>query len=296
MSEGAHKTSVSPYEFQHETGTPAERPPPGSCDCQFHVYGDPAVYPMIPTRYYEPPRAGTIENAIRMHRTLGFDRGIIVHPSVYGQDHRLLYDMLAQYPNYRGTAIVDESVSDAELRALDAAGVRGVRFNFSRQWGKVMEDLPFERFADRLGALGWHVKVRTKGAEILEHEALFRRLAVTTVIDHLGHLDCSRGVDQPAVQLIDELLSRENWWIKVSNADRFSKAGYPWNDALPIAQTFIKTAPDRVIWGTDWPHVNYPKPVPNDVEMYELFCRYTPDREIRRKILVDNPARLYGFT
>jgi predicted TIM-barrel fold metal-dependent hydrolase len=158
-----------------------------------------------------------------------------------------------------------------------------------------MDPLVFERLAGRLGALGWHVKVRTKGAEILEHAALFRRLATPAMIDHLGHLDCSLGVSQPAVQFINELLASGNWWIKLSNADRFSKTGYPWDDAVPIAQSFIAAAPDRCVWGTDWPHVNYPKPIPNDVEMFELFCRYAPATALRRQILVDNPARLYGF-
>jgi predicted TIM-barrel fold metal-dependent hydrolase len=284
-----------PYTFQLETRTPKELPPPGSCDAQFHVYGDPAVYPMVPKPLYQPPPAGTIENAIRMHRALGFERGVIVHPSVYGGDHRLLLDCLSQYKNYRGTALVDERISDAELRRLHEAGVRGARFNFSRQWGEVMEPAPFERIADRLGALGWHVKVRTKGAEILEHEALFRRLEIPVVIDHLGHLDASLGADQPAVRFIEDLLAKQTWWIKLSNADRFSKTGYPWDDAVPIARRFIAVAPDHVIWGTDWPHVNYSKPVPNDADLFELLLRYAPDPVLRRKILVDNPARLYDF-
>lgn len=290
-----HEIKKSPYEFQEQTRRPIELPPPGSCDGQFHVYGDPSVYPMIPNRLYEPPKAGTIENAIRMHRALGLERGVIVHPSVYGSDHRLLLDCLAEYKNYRGTALVDERVTNAELRELDAAGVRGARFNFSRQWGEVMDAAAFERIADRLAQLGWHAKVRTKGAEILEHEELFRRLTVPVVIDHLGHLDCTLGVDQLAVRFINELLAKGNWWIKVSNADRFSKNGFPWDDAVPIAQSFIATAPDRIIWGTDWPHVNYSKPVPNDADLFELLFRYAPDPVLRRKILVDNPARLYGF-
>ena len=290
------------YEFQRETRRPARLPPPGACDCQIHVYADASVFPFHPGRFYDPPPDTTFEHARAMHRVLGFQRGVIVHTSVNGTDNRLLLDCLAtDNRNYRGVALVDDSFSDAALDALHAAGVRGARFQFKRSWGNganttgtVHQADDFERIVDRIARLGWVVKLRTSGPELIEHEALFRRLtSVRVVIDHMGHLDMRLGVEQPACQLILDLLSRPNWWMQLSNGPKHSDP--PYDDAVAVARSFIAAAPDRTVWASDWPHVGYHKPVPNTADLFELLYRYAPDEGTLHKILVENPARLYGF-
>ena len=288
------------YEFQRDVRRPDRPPPPAACDCQIHVYADAKDYPFNPGRFYDPPPDTTFKHARAMHRTLGFTRGVVVHTSVNGTDNRLLLDALAADPvNYRGIALVDGSTSDAELDALHAAGVRGARFQFKRSWGdgvsgggKVHERDDFLRTVERIAKRGWVVKLRTSGPELLEHEKLFRELTdVKVVIDHLGHLEVRLGVQQPAAQLILELLRQPNWWIQLSNGAKHSDA--PYDDAVAIARAFIAAAPGRAIWASDWPHVGYHKPVPNTADLFELLYRYAPDERTFHEILVENPDRLY---
>jgi 2-pyrone-4,6-dicarboxylate lactonase len=289
------------HELEREIRTPRRLPPPGAWDTQIHVYGDPQRYPYHPGRFYDPPDDTGMANARAMHRILGFDRGVIVHTSVNGTDNRLLLDCLAEDPeHYRGVALIDDSVTDAELRRLHAAGVRGARFQFKRNWGdgvagqgKIHPHDDFLRSVERIGKLGWAVKLRTSGPELIEHEALFRSLTgVNVVIDHLGHLDMRLGVGQPAAQLILDLLKQPNWWIQLSNGPKHADA--PYDDAVAIACAFIAVAPDRAIWASDWPHVGYHKPVPNTTELFELLERYAPDPAQYHRILIENPQRLYG--
>lgn len=281
-----------PYAFVRETRRPRRPPPPGSTDAQIHVYGDPAVYPLDAGRVYDPFEA-TLDDALAMHRTLGIARAVIVQPTAYGTDHRLLLDSLRRTPQNRGTAIVDDTLGDAELERLHAAGVRGARFNFTARMGAIPTPDAFERSIRRIAELGWHAKIRSSGAELVEHEALLRRLGVTVVIDHMGHLDLRAGVDQPAARLVVDLLREHGWWIMLSNADK--QLAPPWDDAVPLARAFIEAAPDRVLWATDWPHMGFvDRPAPNDADLLELLYRYADDdAEVLERILVDNPERLY---
>ena len=231
-----------------------------------------------------------------MHATLGIERGVIVQATAHGTDHKILIDGLAAAgPNYRGVAIIDDSVSDEELHRLHEAGVRGARFNFWKQLNIVPTPDGFLRSIERVKPLGWHAKVHSAGDEWLEIADLLDQVEIPIVIDHIGHPDLSRGLDQPALEMLFGLLEKDNWWVMVSNADRCSVETDTWSDALPLAQRFIEAAPDRAIWCTDWPHVQYRKPMPNDAELLEFLYRAAPDPEQRRKILVDNPARLFGF-
>jgi len=290
------------YELQRAIRPPKRPPPPGAWDTQIHVYGDPDRFPYDAGRFYTPPPDTDFANADAMRRVLGFDRTVIVHTSVNGTDNRLLLDCLAQDPeHYRGVALVDNSLSNADLRTLHAAGVRGARFQFKRNWGdgvaqegKIHPHDDFLRIVERIGKLGWAVKLRTSGPELIEHEALFRKLSgVRVVIDHLGHLNMRLGVDQPAAQLIRDFLTSPDWWIQLSNGAKHSDA--PYDDAVAVARSFIAVAPDRAIWASDWPHVGYYKPVPNTTDLFELLERYAPDPAQYRRILVENPQRLYGY-
>lgn len=281
--------------FRADTRKPETPPPPASCDSQVHVFGDPAKYPLRPTGAYPPPADATITEALRMHRTLGLERGVIVQATVHGTNHQILFDALAQAgPAYRGIAIVDDTVSDLELRRLHEAGVRGARFNFWKQLNIAPTPETFLRSIDRIKEYGWHAKVHSAGEEWLDLKDLLAKVNIPVVIDHMGHPDLRKGIGQPTIRMLLDLLRNENWWVMISNADRFSAEQQIWDDALPLAQTLIAAAPDRAIWCTDWPHVQYRKPMPNDAELLEFLYRAAPDPVVRRKILADNPARLFG--
>lgn len=282
--------------FCADTRKPNEAPPADSCDCQVHVFGDPEKYSLRRGGAYPPPSDATMTEAMRMHRTLGVSRGVVVQATVHGTNHSILYDALAEGgKNYRGIAIVDDTVSDQELRKMHEAGVRGARFNFWKQLNIAPTPEGFLRSLDRIKEYGWHAKVHSAGDEWLDLKDLLLKAKIPIVIDHMGHPELGRGVDQPCVNMLFDLLRHENWWVMISNADRFSAQTQKWSDALPLAQKLIAAAPGRAIWCTDWPHVQYRKPMPNDAELLEFLYRATPDPAVRKQILVDNPSKLFGF-
>ncbi len=281
--------------FESNTRKPAEPPPPKSFDSQVHVFGPVERYPTRVGAAYVPWADATGDAAERMHRALGIERGVIVQATVYGTDHRALVDALSGRANYRGVAIIDDSVSDQELRRLHEAGVRGARFNFWKQLKIVPTPEGFKRSVDRISEYGWHARIHAAGDEWLELKGLLSNPRIPMVIDHMGHPDLHRGVDQPVVKVLLDLLKDENWWVMISNADRFSAADRSWDDVMPLAQTLLAAAPDRAIWCTDWPHVQYRKRMPNDAELLEFLFRVAPSAELRRKVLVDNPSRLHKF-
>ena len=282
--------------FRADTRKPTEPPPPKSCDCQVHVFGPIERYPTRAGASYVPPADATGDAAERMHRTLGLERGVIVQATAYGTDHSAMVDALQGRPHYRGVAIIDNGVSDLELRRLHEAGVRGARFNFWKQLKIVPTPDGFERSIARISEYGWHARIHAAGDEWLDLEELLSKPRIPMVIDHMGHPDVCGGVDQPVLRLLRDFLKRENWWIMISNADRFSAAEQIWEDVVPIAESFLSAAsPDRVIWSTDWPHVQYRRPMPNDAELLEFLFRVVPGAELRHKVLADNPARLHGF-
>jgi predicted TIM-barrel fold metal-dependent hydrolase len=274
---------------------PSEPPPPGSCDCQFHVFDpDRGQYPVAPKHAYDLP-VGSIDDALRMHRALGIDRGVVVQPALYGADNRLLADTLAGLTNYRGIAIVDDTVSDAELLRLDGLGVRGARFNFSSVLGLTPSDDEFRRSIRRISELGWHARVNAVGEGLLDIATLLRDVTCPVVLDHMAHVQFSRGMNQPVFALALDLLANENVWIMLSWADRRSTREYPQSDTVPYGRRFLEAAPDRAIWGTDWPHFGYAKARLNDGDLLELLYAYAPEPALRKAVLVDNPARLMGF-
>lgn len=282
--------------FRADTRSPNEMPPPKSCDCQAHVCGSLERYPARPGASYVPLADANAEAAERMHRTLGLGRGVFVQATVYGTDNRVLVDALEHRPNYRGVIIMDDSITDRELRQMHEAGVRGARFNFWKQLNIVPSQATFERSIARISDYGWHARIHAVGTEWLELKELLSKVKITMVIDHMGHPDLRGGIDQPMMRLLRDFLKRENWWVMISNADRFSASEEIWNNVIPFARSLIEAAPERAIWATDWPHVMYRGRMPNDAELLEFLFRAAPGAELRRKILVDNPARLHGFT
>lgn len=270
--------------------------PAGSWDCQIHVYGDPVRYPSRHENpLYEVP-GDSIDDARRMHAEIGVDHAMIVQATIYKNDHSLLRDTLNAQPagKYRGVAIIGDNVDDAELESLHAAGVRAARFNFSKMMGLAPSIPEFHRSIARIRELGWFAKVFTFGEQIFELETEFRKVPIPLVLDHMGRLDFKLGPDQPACKLIIERLKNHGWWIMLSNGDRCSGTGAPWDGAVPFARAFYEAAPERCIWGTDWPHVHYGGPVPPDTELSGLVQRYFPDANDLARVLVENPHRLLG--
>lgn len=283
------------YPFDPNTRQPSEPAPSGACDCQFHVFGPSEKYPPSKSAAYKMPSA-TIDAALKMHRTLGIERGVIVQSTVYGTNHSALLDGLAAAgPSYKGCAVINDSVSDRELEALRAAGVVAARFNFLRSLNLMPTRATFERTAARAAELGWILKMQPSAEGVAEHASWFEDTDVPVIIDHIGRVRFDQAGQDPNMQTLLRLLDRGNFWVMLSNAHKWSKQGYPWDDAVPVLRTLAEKAPERMIWATDWPHPVSTSPVPNDADILDLFYRCFPEPGIRKQILVDNPARLFGF-
>jgi len=278
---------------------PVPLPPKLSCDCQVHVYEDQKRYPVRWNIQHEIPD-GPFSEAQRVLKVLGFERMVLVHPSVYDTDYSMLKDILRSLPdrsNYRGVVVVKDSVSDAELTELAELGVCGIRFHISARYEAYPKDA-FLRTVARAKALGWHIRLHMDGPDLLEYADVLETLTdIPVVIDQMGRLNLESGLEQPAMTWILSMLRRENWWMMLSNGNRISAFDAGWDDAVPFGKAFIEAAPDRMIWATDWPHVRWRKKrMMNDAEEVELLYRYADhDRNLLQKILVDNPARLHGF-
>ncbi len=266
--------------------------PPGSCDAHCHVFGPGAVFPYAPHRTYTPDDAPK-EKLAALHHRLGVERAVIVQASCHGADNRAMLDAIARRPDsYRGVAIVDDSFDDSIFRQLDDGGVRGVRFNFVRHLGGAPDMAVFDRVIDRIKGSGWHVVLHLDAADIVPLGDMIRRLPVPFVIDHMGRIDTALGTGQPAFQVLLELARRENCWIKVSGSERISR--FPFDTAVPFAKALVEVSPDRVLWGTDFPHPNLKEHV-DEADLVDLVPRFAIDAPSQQRLLVDNPARLYGF-
>ena len=285
-----------------------ERLPRNSCDTHLHVFGDAKSYPAAnPKALYAPPGDCNFTAIKALHDAMGIERAVFVQPTIYGTDHRLLHDVLKGAPkgHYRGVAIVDDSVSDAELERLNSVGVRGARFNFGQRFKLAPSTADFRRGLDRVRELGWFVKIFGFEDDFLPVADELKKIDLPAIIDHMGGPDYRRGTAQPAMQLILDLLSNGKWWIGLSNGDLRSHAGQPWDDAVEFGRLLYEAAPDRCLWGTDWPHVHrFMRPdkdgpseygVEHEMARVALLERYLPDRAARDRILVENPARFFGF-
>ncbi|GGF51163.1 2-pyrone-4,6-dicarboxylate hydrolase [Marmoricola endophyticus] len=279
--------------FDPDTVAPQIPLPAGACDSQIHVFGDPEAYPYSPRAAYLAPDA-TIEAALKMHSVLGIEKGIVVQSTAYGTDHRALLDALAVAgPGYRGCGVVDDDTTDEELARLHEGGVRGARFNFHGTLGHAPSADLVRRTIARVAELGWYVKFHVNGLPLAELDVL-DDVTGPAVIDHFGPLDYSQGLQDANFGRVRELLGRGNWYVMVSNGDRRSQLGSPYDDAAAYARGYIATAPERVLWGTDWPHPLHTGVVPNDGHLVDLLHRYAPDEAELRRVLLDNPAELFG--
>lgn len=286
--------------WERNTRAPVPPPPPLSCDCQFHIFEDVRKYPPKAGALYEPPDA-TFQDMRGVMGKLGFGRGVIVHAMPYDTDHRLLIDVLSSVEdrhNIRAVAIIKDSVSDTELEKLNALGVRGARFNIGKYYNEQQSPRAIQRSMERAREIGWHARLHVAGPNILEHaEVLTAVQGLTFVVDHMGHVDFAQGLEAPTCRWLIDRLKHHGWWLMLSNGSRLSAMTDRWDDAVPFGSAFVEAAPDRMIWGSDWPHVRWRKSrMPNDAELVELLYRYIDnDVGLIQRILVDNPARLHGF-
>jgi 2-pyrone-4,6-dicarboxylate lactonase len=278
------------------TKTPAFKAPPGSIDTHTHIFGPTSVYPFSPTRPYSPPDA-PLEMFRALHQKIGVERAVIVNATVHGFDNRVVTDAIAQSGGrYKGVANVSNAMSDADLAALGKAGICACRFAFLKRLGGVGDMNVFRTLVDRVAALGWHVDIYLEAGTIREFVPILKALPATYVIDHMGTISAAKGLDDPEFKaLLDLQAGDEKCWIKISGPERASASGPPFHDAVPFAQKLIDNAPDRVIWGSDWPHPNV-KIMPNDGDLVDLIPLYAPDPATQKKLLVSNPARLFKFT
>jgi predicted TIM-barrel fold metal-dependent hydrolase len=272
---------------------PALALPPGSTDCHAHIVGPQSRYPYDPKRRYTPPDA-LVPHYVQMLRTLGVERGVLVQPSVYMTNNQRLVDALREtdFP-LRGIAVVDESVTDAQLNELHAAGVRGLRVNLRVENGASADAVP--QLARRIARLGWHMQLRVDPKDFASAEAMISTLPVDTVIDHIGGVPVDEGTRGSGFQTLLRMLATGRTSVKLSAPMRMSNEDYPYRDVVPFVHALVDAAPERLIWALDWPHTTLTKPMPNDGDLCDLLDTWLPDESIRRKVLVDNPARLFDF-
>jgi 2-pyrone-4,6-dicarboxylate lactonase len=274
---------------------PGFAPPSGAVDAHCHVFGPGAEFPFAPERRYTPCDAPKMK-LFGLRDYLGFERNVIVQATCHGTDNRAMVDALKYSEGRaRGVATVTASVSERELAALDAAGVRGVRFNFVK---RLVDSTPrdvLETIARRIAPLGWHVVIYFEAAELPQLYDLFASLPTTLVVDHMGRPDVSQPVDGPEFELFVTLLREHpNIWSKVSCPDRLSRSGPPgYDDVVPFARRIVESFPDRVLWGTDWPHPNLKSHMPDDGALVDFIPKVATTATLQRQLLVDNPLRLY---
>jgi 2-pyrone-4,6-dicarboxylate lactonase len=279
--------------FNPNSRAPRLKLPRGACDTHFHVFGPQKRFPFAPERSYTPTCDAPKEALLAMHAKMGIERGVVVQSAAHGFDNSAAGDLLGSNRNYRGVALLPAATDAPDLKKLHMRGFRGARFHYMDHLGKgdPIEDVL--ALAERLAEIGWHLQIHVDGPRIAELAGALASSPVPVVIDHMGRVDASQGVDQGPFATLLKLLRKKHVWVKVSGPERISKQGAPWQDAAPFARRLIAEAGDRTLWGTDWPHPNLAE-VPDDGELVDFLCDITSEQE-RQAILVDNPKRLDGF-
>lgn len=270
--------------------------PAGACDAHFHVFGPQARFPFDPERRFTPADAPR-EQLFALHRQLGIGRGVVVQSAVHGYDNSAAADLLKTKPlQYRGVALVRPTEGIEMLKGLHARGFRGARFQYMRHLAKGPAIDEVLAFGKRLAELGWHLQIHLEADLLAELAPALQRSPVPVVIDHMARIDASKGLSQEPFLHLMQLLENPRFLVKVSGIERASRAGPPYEDAIPFASRLVAAFGDRVLWGTDWPHPNHHGPVPDDAELVDALARIAPSAAQRQALLVDNPARFYGFS
>ena len=273
------------------TESPKLKAPANACDCHMHIYD--AKYPADPKATLKPADALVADYKL-LQKRIGTSRNVVVTPSTYGTDNRVTLDAIAQIgPTARGVAVVDATVTDTELKRLNGLGIRGIRFNLVQAGATTAEMI--EPLSRRVNDLGWHIQIHMKGEQIAGIEDLLLRVPSPIVFDHLGRLAQPNALDNPGFKTISKLIDKGRTWVKLSGAYQDTKVGPPtYSDTVAVARAYIKAAPERMVWASDWPHPTE-KDKPDDAVLFGLLAEWAPDEAMRTRILVQNPATLYGF-
>jgi len=281
--------------FDPHPSKPTYTPPAGAVDAHCHVFGPGDEFPYAPERKYTPCDAGK-DLLFATRDFLGLSRNVIVQATCHGADNRAMVDALGAANGLaRGVATVEPEVSIDELKALHDAGVRGVRFNFVKRLVDPKPDAYYLSIVEQIAPLGWHIVVYFEAADLAERWNFFTALPTTVVVDHMGRPDVTKPIDGPEFGLFVKLMTEHrNIWSKVSGPERLSVSGPPtYDDFVPFARHIVESFPDRVLWGTDWPHPNLRSHMPDDGALVDLIPRVAPTPELRHQLLIDNPMRLY---
>lgn len=266
--------------------------PPGACDTHCHVYG---LADTPSGGAFRPPDV-TAEDVIALHARLGFERAVVVQSSAHGTDHSAMLGLLKDGDGrYRGVALPWPGATPADCAPLVDAGVCGVRLNFLPHLGRQPNEDRVGQVIGLARSLGWHLELHVAGDDVVEREAEIARLDLPVVIDHMARVDLAGGLESPAVRALRRLLDTGHVWVKVSGVDRLSRVGPPYADAVALAALLVACAPERTLWGTDFPHVNISGLPPDDAVLVSLIEQIAPDQRARERLLVTNPAQFFGF-
>jgi predicted TIM-barrel fold metal-dependent hydrolase len=268
------------------------RAPANAADCHHHIYD--ARYPADPKAVLRPGDA-LVEDYRALQRRIGTTRHVIVQPSTYGTDNRCTLDALAAFGSEaRAVAVVNDSVPDAELKRMDGLGVRGIRFNLAQAGATTAEMI--EPLSKRVNDLGWHIQINAPSATIMAIMDTLNRVPSPIVFDHLAHVPEPAGFSDPLFARVRALIDKGRTWIKLSGAYQDTKVGAPtYADSSALAREYVKAAPERLVWGSDWPHPSEQQIKPDDALLFDLLADWAPDEAVRHRILVQNPEALYGF-
>jgi 2-pyrone-4,6-dicarboxylate lactonase len=280
----------------HDNPTePKLKLPAGACDSHFHIFGPADKFPYAKDAPYKPAKDAPKDVLIDRHMFLSIERGVVVQSAVHGFDNSAAADLLAEKKgSYVGVALVPANADMAELKKLHERGFRGVRFNFVQHMGGGPALADVMRLTSKLATLGWHLQLHVEPSHILKMTPELKLSPVPVVIDHMGRVDASRGLDQPGFTHLLKLMEDKRMWVKVSGLERASRTGEPYADAVPFARKLVAEFGERCVWGSDWPHPNLSS-VPDDGKLVDLIAEFADEKQ-RQALLVDNPLRLYKFT
>jgi len=269
--------------------------PPLACDSHFHIFGPASKYPYASSRTFTPHDAPK-DRLFGLHKLLGFERGVFVQASCHGPDHAPVLEALKEAQGrYRGVALLTPETPKEEVARLDAAGFCGVRFHFVPHLGNPPSYDTMRAVMRLVAPFDWHVAVHLRGVDLVEHLDFIRAIDAKVVIDHIARLDVREGTTGKAYLALRRLLDGGRAWVKLSGTDRVSREPPPFRDAVALARDIAEHAPERIVWGTDWPHHNVDKYMPNDGQLVDAIAEIAPNATTRRRMLVDNPAELFGF-
>ena len=282
--------------YHNNPTEPKLKLPSGAADCHFHIFGPKEKFPYAKDAAYTPKADAPKDVLIDRHMFLGIERGVVVQSAAHGMDNSAAADLLADKKgSYVGVALVPTNVEAAELKRLHEQGFRGVRFNYVQHLGAGPALADVLKLSYKLTSLGWHLQIHLEAKLIQQMSTQLKQSPVPVVIDHMGRIEASAGLDQPGFTHLLKLLEDKRFWVKVSGIERASRQGSPWADAIPYARKLVSEFGDRCVWGTDWPHPNL-EAVPDDGVLVDMIAQMAPTEAQRQALLVDNPLKLYKFT